>query len=287
MRLVSHRCARYKTMPMMIASTSATMTSGSPVAWPLAALSTSFALVEHGLGGGQQHQVRLLGGHLEERAAGHRVAERVLGPAPRPRSRCRRAGRGQGGEGGGRGRVLAAGRAQAGQFGLGRRRGRPGSAGSASAAAGGWPGTSSSMVTSASATFWYSCWASRLSGSSTVTMALAADECSSATQPPNAPQASESTTSAISRASSVAGVRGGARPGRWPAGLRPVQGGGHGPISAIWARPSCATVGEQRLESDRVEERRVVPGGDHPAQEGPDRRRDAASGWLVLTTAYS
>ncbi len=62
-------------------------------------------------------------------------------------------------------------------------------------------------VTSASARFWYSCCASTLSGSSTVTMALAADECSSATQPPSPPQASESKTSAISRASSVAGVR--------------------------------------------------------------------------------
>ena len=28
------------------------------------------------------------------------------------------------------------------------------------------------------------------------------------------------------------------------AGLRPLQGGGHEPISPIWARPSCATVAE-------------------------------------------
>ena len=78
-RLVSQRCARNRTKPVTTASTSAAIIVGSPVAWPLAASSAAFSWVEDGVRGGQQHQVRLLRGDLEERAAGEREAHRVLG----------------------------------------------------------------------------------------------------------------------------------------------------------------------------------------------------------------
>src|ERR1700744_3382491 len=102
---------------------------------------------------------------------------------------------------------------------------------------------------------WYSCCASRLSGSSTVTIALAADECSSATQPPSAPHASESRTSAISRGRSEGG--GGAARGR---------GGRSGADLLDLVLAELDQGGRQRLESHRAQERGAVAGGDHPAQ---------------------
>ena len=45
-RRASHRCARYKTMPVMIARTRAAISVSQPVASPLAALSAAFSWVK-------------------------------------------------------------------------------------------------------------------------------------------------------------------------------------------------------------------------------------------------
>ena len=76
-------------------------------------------LVEDGLGGGQQVQVRFLRRYLDERAAGERVAERVRAPGLRHVTGVDGQVTTERGERGARHLILAAGRAQPGQLGRG------------------------------------------------------------------------------------------------------------------------------------------------------------------------
>ena len=189
-RRVSHRCARYKTMPVTIASNRAAITCGSRsrACFPP---EHGVLLGEDGVRGGQQHKVRLLGGDLEERAAGQRVAERVLAPGPRHVPGVDRQPAAQRGERACR-RLAAAGRAQRGQVRARRWRCHWGSAAADERRLGAGQelvgdrhvGVRDRLV---------DLLASRLSGSSTVASA-GGRGVHVATQPPKAPQASESRT---------------------------------------------------------------------------------------------
>ena len=118
-------------------------------------------------------------------------------------------------------------------------------------------------------------------------MALAADECSSATQPPNAPQASESRTSAISRAAAWRASWWRPRRAGMARGGPLGQRGGHEPISPICAWPSCATVAGQRLETHLFRNEAWFPVVITQLRKALIALAFAAFGWLVLTTAYS
>ena len=78
-RLASQRCARYRASAVTSASTSAAMHRGQPGRLAAGRVERVVLLGEDGVRGGQQHQVRLFRGDLQERAAGQRVAHRVLG----------------------------------------------------------------------------------------------------------------------------------------------------------------------------------------------------------------
>ena len=242
-RRASHRCARYSTIRGDDREHERDDHVGSPVAWPLAAAERVVLLGEDGVGGGQQHQVRLFGGDLQERAAGQRVADRVLGSSPRRRSRCRRTARRRAWRGAlavglappaacSRGQVAAGGRdvslvaLQRGQRRLGTGQEHRGD---------GHVGVRDRLVHLPGVE------AERLVGRA---RASAAEECRVATQPPNAPQASESRTSPTSSARSAVGVfrrRGGGLRGR-RAG-RPVRGGagrGGGSVAVMSRSPRSA-----------------------------------------------
>ena len=254
----------------MIASTRATITVGSPVAWLLAALARRSA-GEDGLGGGQQHQVRLLGGHLQERAAGQRVAERVLAPRPRRRSRCRPAGRGRACR---RAADAAWFSPPAAAARTARRRPwrcRPGSAAAAPSGGRELARNVAVTVTSASATYWYICWASRLSGSSTVTRALGGGGVlvghPAAERAPGEREQDQVRQQRPQRG----GCRGGRTAGCAVAAVRGglVQRGGHEPISAICCLAELATAAGSGWNPHRSRYDACVPGGDHPASGRP------------------
>ena len=300
MRLVSQRCARYSTTPVTTREHQRGDHVGQPGRLAARRVERGVLLGEDGVRGGQQHQVRLLRGDLEERAAGQRVAHRVLG--------CRLAdvaGVGgqpaaQRGEGGAR-RLAAAAACSPARSRGGASRGRPGSA-----AAGerrlGLARNAAVIVASASAIDWYICLASRLSGSSAW---RGRRRRRSAGWPPSRrrrPRRATSRTRPASSARSAAGVlrrcggaarglrRRGGGPGRGgrrgPPGGR--EGGGHEPISAICCSPSVTSAPGSGWKPTVVQVGTTpVARGDDPAQEGPERAGLGGVRLRALTTAYS
>ena len=155
------------------------------------------------------------------------------------------------------------------------------------------------IVASASAIDWYICLASRLSRSFTETRESAAEECCVATQPPSAPQASESRTRPASSARSLAGVCSRTRRDRRAAGARCAgrarcaragrrgERGGHEPISAICCFPSVTRAGGSGWKPTASTYFGWLPVVMTHRRKALSALALAASGWRVLTTAYS